>query len=428
MDTPATGSTAFLRHLSARRKRARDLFRSDTKRWPHSWRALLQNSPGKSAFAWRPAAPAQFTLLNGLYDAKMDHAPVLAIVGQQARSGLGSFYQQEVDLANLFKDVSEYVQQISVADQVRHCIDTAMRMAMSRKGVATLIFPNDLQEEDAVESPPRKHGVTFSGVGYRLPNICSIRRPDFSGRRCTKQRKESGNACRARRTLPATDDIITGAETLGAGVAKALLGKAAVPDTLPFVTGSIGLLGTKPSWDMMMDCDSLLVVGSSFPYSEFLPREGQARGVQIDIEARMLSLRYPMEVSLQGDAKLTLQKLLPKLERKTDRSWRESIEKNIRQWWDVLRGRAMSEAHPINPQRVFWELKPQAARQLHSHSRFRVQYQLVGARPEDSTRDDGDALGQPGHDGARNAIRSRRQIRFPRPRRNRHLRRRRRCR
>ncbi|HJV50951.1 MAG TPA: thiamine pyrophosphate-dependent enzyme, partial [Noviherbaspirillum sp.] len=158
--------------------------------------------------------------------------------------------------------------------------------------------------------------------------------------------------------LDATDEIIQTAELLGAGVAKALLGKAAVPDDLPFVTGSIGLLGTKPSWDMMNECDTLLMVGSSFPYSEFLPKEGQARGVQIDIDGRMLGLRYPMEVNLVGDSRETLRALIPNLQRKADRGWRDQIEQNVGRWWRVLEGRAMNAANPINPQRVFWELSP----------------------------------------------------------------------
>src|SRR5690606_18510543 len=156
--------------------------------------------------------------------------------------------------------------------------------------------------------------------------------------------------------LNATDEIIEVAQRLDAGVAKALLGKAAVMDDLPFVTGSIGLLGTKPSWDMMSECDTLLMVGSSFPYSEFLPEEGQARGVQIDRDGRKLNLRYPMELGLIGDSRETLRALLPLLKPKKDHSWREQIESNVERWWRVLESRAMSDADPVNPQRVFWEL------------------------------------------------------------------------
>ncbi|HEY0525953.1 MAG TPA: thiamine pyrophosphate-requiring protein, partial [Stellaceae bacterium] len=158
--------------------------------------------------------------------------------------------------------------------------------------------------------------------------------------------------------LRATDEVIAVADKLGAGAAKALLGKAALPDELPWVTGSIGLLGTKPSWDLMMECDTLLMIGSGFPYSEFLPKEGAARGVQIDIDPGMLSLRYPMEVSLVGDSAETLRALLPLLEEKTDRSWRKRIEGEVAAWWKTLEGRAMHSADPVNPQRVTWELSP----------------------------------------------------------------------
>jgi pyruvate dehydrogenase (quinone) len=139
---------------------------------------------------------------------------------------------------------------------------------------------------------------------------------------------------------------------------KALLGRAVVPDDLPFVTGAIGLLGTKPSSDMMSGCDTLLMVGSNFPYSEFLPKEGHARAVQIDLNPRVVGLRYPMEVSLVGDSKLTLGALLPYLKRKSDRAWQAKIEKNVAEWWALMHDRAQIPAQPLNPQRVFWELSP----------------------------------------------------------------------
>lgn len=313
---------------------------------------------GRVGVCLATSGPGAIHLLNGLYDARMDHSPVVAIVGQQKRSAIGSFYQQEVDLEVLFKDVAaDYITTIMVPDQVRHAVDTAMRVAMSRRTVACLIFPNDVQEEDAVENPPREHGSVFSGVGYSAPVIVPTDR-DLRRAADLLNAGEKVSMLVGAGALGATDEVIETADALGAGVAKALLGKAAVPDDLPFVTGSIGLLGTKPSWDMMMGCDTLLIVGSSFPYAEFLPKEGKARGVQIDLEARMLSLRYPMEVPMQGDARLTLRKLIPLLERKSDRSWREEIEQNVRDWWEVLHARAMSSANPINPQRIFWELSP----------------------------------------------------------------------
>ncbi|HEX2587532.1 MAG TPA: thiamine pyrophosphate-requiring protein [Gaiellales bacterium] len=311
---------------------------------------------GRPGVCLATSGPGAIHLLNGLYDAKMDHQPVVAIVGQQALSALGGDYQQEVDLQGLFKDVArEYVHMVTKPDQVRHLVDRAFRIAMSERTVTCVIVPNDVQEEDAVESPPRMHGTIHSSTGYRPPTVV----PHEDDLRQAAEILNAGERVAilaGAGALHAGREVVEVAETLGAGVAKALLGKAAVPDDLPFVTGSIGLLGTKPSWNLMMDCDTLLMVGSSFPYSEFLPKEGQARGVQIDIDGRMLGIRYPMELNLVGDSAATLRALLPFLERKTDRSWREQIEKDVADWWGVLERRAMQDAHPINPQRVFWEL------------------------------------------------------------------------
>lgn len=303
------------------------------------------------------SGPGAIHLLNGLYDAKLDHQPVVAIVGQQARAALGGNYQQEVDLLTLFGDVArEYVQMVTVPAQLRHVVDRALRIAKSERRPTCIIMPNDLQELDA-KQPPREHGTVHSGIGYANPR--PIPDPDDLRRAADVLNAGSKVAMLVGAgALHATDEIIEVAELLGAGVAKALLGKAAVPDELPFVTGAIGLLGTKASYAMMNDCDTLLMVGSSFPYSEFLPKEGQARGVQIDIDARMLSIRYPMEVNLVGDSAQTLRLLAPFLKRKTDRGWREKIERNVSDWWQTMHDRAMTSASPINPQRVFWELSP----------------------------------------------------------------------
>ncbi|HEU4486955.1 MAG TPA: thiamine pyrophosphate-requiring protein [Povalibacter sp.] len=305
------------------------------------------------------SGPGAIHLLNGLYDAKMDHQPVLAIVGQQARAAIGGSYQQEVDLESLFKDVAgEYVHTAIVPAQVRQLVDRAVRIAHDQRTVTCIILPNDLQTLDAVETPPRVHGTVHTGVGLPARRVVAA---DADLKRATDILNEGKRVAilAGAGALHATEELIEVAELTGAGVAKALLGKAAVPDDLPFVTGSIGLLGTSPSWELMSECDTLLMVGSAFPYSEFLPEEGQARGVQIDIDGRMLSLRYPMELNLVGDSKETLRALLPHLRRKEDRSWREQVEKNVERWWRVLEARAMNEAHPINPQRVFWELSKQ---------------------------------------------------------------------
>jgi pyruvate dehydrogenase (quinone) len=313
---------------------------------------------GEVGICLATSGPGAIHLLNGLYDAKMDHQPVVAIVGQQARAALGGDYQQEVDLITLFKDVAhEYVHMASTPAQVRHLVDRAIRIAKAERTVTCLIFPNDLQEMPAVEKPPRKHGTVHSGIGYSQPRVV----PQDKDLRRAADILNSGQKVAmlvGAGALQASDEVMETAEILGAGVAKALLGKAVIPDDLPYCTGPIGLLGSKPSWDMMTECDTLLIVGSSFPYSEFLPKEGQARGVQIDIDSKMLSIRYPTEVNLTGDSAETLRALIPLLERKQDRSWREKLEGEIKDWWKVLEARAMNSANPINPERVFWELSP----------------------------------------------------------------------
>jgi pyruvate dehydrogenase (quinone) len=313
---------------------------------------------GEVGVCMATSGPGAIHLLNGLYDAKLDHQPVVAIVGQQARLSLGGHYQQEVDLVSLFKDVAgEYVHMMTEPGQARQLIDRAVRIAKAQRTVTCVIIPNDLQEEDAVEAPPKKHGSVFTGIGHsiekQIPPASELQKAADVLNAGKKVAMLIGAG-----SLGAAKEVKEIAELLGAGVAKALLGKAALPDDLPYVTGSIGLLGTKPSWDMMMDCDTLLMIGSSFPYSEFLPDEGQAKGVQIDIDNRMVSLRYPMDVNLVGDSKETLKALLPLIKYKEDRGWREEIEAGIKDWWKVIEAKAMNEAKPINPQRVFWELSP----------------------------------------------------------------------
>jgi pyruvate dehydrogenase (quinone) len=313
---------------------------------------------GEVGICLATSGPGAIHLLNGLYDARLDHQPVVAIVGQQGLSALGGDYQQEVDLVSLFKDVAgEYVHLASTPNQVRHLVDRALRIAQAERTVTCIIFPNDVQEMDAVEKPPHAHGTIHSGLGYSAPLVVPTE-ADLRRAADTLNAGKKVAILAGAGALKATDEVLAVADLLGAGIAKALLGKAAVPDDLPYVTGSIGLLGTRPSYDMMMDCDTLLMIGSRFPYSEFLPKEGQARGVQIDLDGKMLSIRYPMEVNLQGDSAATLRALIPLLQRKTDRSWREEIEKGVAHWWKVLEGRAMNAANPLNPQRLFWELSP----------------------------------------------------------------------
>jgi pyruvate dehydrogenase (quinone) len=305
------------------------------------------------------SGPGAIHLLNGLYDAQMDHQPVVAIVGQAARASMGGEYQQEVDLPALFKDVAHhYVQTAMSPVQIRQLVDRAIRIALSERTVTCIILPKDVQELDAVEKPPRTHGAVLTGVGYESPKVV----PHEDALRRAAEVLNAGSKVAmlvGQGALGAAEEVTNIADLLGAGVAKALLGKAVLPDDLPWVTGSIGLLGTKPSWELMSECDTFFMIGSSFPYSEFLPEEGQARGVQIDIAPRRTSLRYPMEVNLIGDSAETLRALLPYIERKADRSWRKRIADSVADWWKILEARAMNDAKPVNPQRVFWELSRQ---------------------------------------------------------------------
>lgn len=303
------------------------------------------------------SGPGASHLLTGLYDARLDHMPVLAIVGQQARTAVGAHYQQELDLVSMFKDVAgAFTGYATVPAQVRHLTDRAVRIALGERRVTALVFPNDLQEE-SMEEPPRKHGAVFSGVGWTPPRVL----PQPADLQCAAEVLNAGKKVAilvGAGAREATDGVIAVADRLQAGSAKALLGKQVLPDDLPWVTGSIGLLGTRPSYELMMECDTLLMLGSGFPYSEFLPKEGQARGVQVDLDPGMLSIRYPMEVNLTGDVGATIEALLPLLTQKTDTSWRETIAGWNEDWQQTLTDRAHAKADKVNPQRVFTELSP----------------------------------------------------------------------
>src|SRR5579859_2291653 len=313
---------------------------------------------GEVGVCMATSGPGAIHLLNGLYDAKLDHQPVVAIIGQQKRTSLGANYQQEVDLNTLFKDVaSEYVMTVMAPAQARHVIDRAVRIALDSRKPTCVIVPDDVQEA-AYQEAPRAHGSVFSSVGYSKPLI----RPREEDLKHAAEVLNSGEKVAiliGQGAAEAADEVIQVAELLGAGVAKALNGRAALPDDLPFVTGAIGLLGTKPSYDMMNGCDTLLMIGTSFPYAEWLPEEGAARAVQIDIDGRNLGMRYaPTECNLVGDSKDTLQALIPLLQRKEDRSWRGQLEEEIERWWKLMGERAHLSADPINPELVFAELSP----------------------------------------------------------------------
>lgn len=303
------------------------------------------------------SGPGAIHLLNGLYDAKLDRVPVVAIVGQTERTAMGGSYQQEVDLLSLFKDVaSDYVQMITVPEQLPNALDRAIRTALSRRAPTALIIPADVQELE-YSPPAHKFKMVPSSLGFVQPVV----EPSPAGLQQAADVLNAGErvamliGCGARNAVAEVTEV---ADVVGAGVAKALLGKDVLSDELPWVTGAIGLLGTRPSYEMMRDCDTLLTVGSSFPYSQFLPPYGSARGVQVDIDPALIGMRYPNEVNLVGDAAATLRALLPLLQRKSDRSWRETIERNVARWWETMAMEANVSAEPINPMRLFAELSP----------------------------------------------------------------------
>jgi pyruvate dehydrogenase (quinone) len=329
----------------------------------HEEMAALE-AVGYAKFSHRPgvcvatSGPGAIHLLNGLYDAKLDHVPVVAIVGQTERTAMGGSYQQEVDLLSLFKDVaSDYVQMVTVPEQLPNVLDRAMRIALARRAPTCVIVPADVQE---LEYSPPGHAFRMVPSSPDLAPTPASVVPDDAGLRRAADLLNAGARVAmlvGQGARGARDEVVQVADVLGAGVAKALLGKDVLPDDLPFVTGSIGILGTRPSYELMMGCDTLLTVGSNFPYSQFLPEFGAARGVQIDVEPINLGLRYPYEVNLHGDAAATLRALLPLLERKTDRSWRAKVEDGVAAWWRTVEAEAhVAARRGVNPMLLFHEL------------------------------------------------------------------------
>ena len=306
---------------------------------------------GRAGVCAATSGPGAIHLLNGLYDAKLDHVPVVAIVGQANRSAMGGSYQQEVDLLSLYKDVaSEYVQMVTVPEQLPNVLDRAIRTALSERAPTAIIIPADVQELE-YSAPGHAFKMVPSSLGIDWP--VTVPGDEAIGRAAellnagSKVAILAGQGARGARA-----ELEQVAELLGAGVAKPLLGKDVLSDELPYVTGAIGLLGTRPSYELMRGCDTLLTVGSSFPYTQFLPDFGQARAVQIDIDGRYVGMRYPYEINLVGDAAATLRALIPRLRRRDDRSWRESIEGHVTRWWEVMEAEAMVDADPVNPLRL----------------------------------------------------------------------------
>jgi len=310
---------------------------------------------GRFGVCMATSGPGAIHLLNGLYDAKLDHVPVVAIVGQTSRSAMGGSYQQEVDLLTLFKDVaSEYVQMVTVPEQLPNVLDRAIRVALAERAPTAVIIPSDVQELE-YSAPTHAFKMVPSSVGVdwptAIPGDDAIARSAEILNAGSKVAILAGSGARGARA-----ELEQVADLLGAGVAKPLLGKDVLADDLAYVTGSIGLLGTRPSYEMMMNCDTLLTVGSSFPYTQFLPAFDQARAVQIDVDGKYIGMRYPYEVNLVGDAAATLRALIPHLQRKEERSWREGIEADVARWWEVMEAEAMVDADPVNPMRLFHEL------------------------------------------------------------------------
>jgi pyruvate dehydrogenase (quinone) len=285
--------------------------------------------------------------------------PVVAIVGQAATTAIGGNYQQEVDLQNLFKDVADaYLVMVTNPMQMRHAVDRAMRSALTRRSVSVIIVPKDVQEEAAIEEIPHKHDTIHTSVGYTAPRILPHdadlqRAADILNAGERVAMVVGAGAIGAEAALVATADM------LGAGLAKALLGKSALPDSYPWVTGTIGLLGTRATAEMIAACDTLLLVGTNFPYSEFLPKDGAVKSVQIDIDAVRLGMRYAVDVNLMGDTVETLTALLPLLHVKTDPAWRERIAREKEKDAGITAARdAITGENGVNPENIFTTLSP----------------------------------------------------------------------
>ncbi|HMM95597.1 thiamine pyrophosphate-requiring protein [Phycicoccus sp.] len=309
---------------------------------------------GEVGVCMATSGPGAAHLVNGLYDARGDNQPVVAVVGQQARAATGSDFQQELNLERMFADVAVFVQTVLTAEHAPLVVDKAIRVAAARRGPAVIILPTDVQELE-MEEPEVAHGVSRSGIGYASPRFAptedSLLRAAEVLNAGSRVAMIVGQGARGARA-----EVLAVAERLGAGIITALLGKDVVPGDVPYHTQQLGLLGSRPSYDMMQDCDTLLLVGTNFPYAEFLPETGRARAVQIDTDPGHLGIRYPTEVNLWGDTGATLAALLPHLHQAEDLSWQEGIAAKMREWDEETTRVAMAEADPVNPRRLFHSL------------------------------------------------------------------------
>ncbi len=315
---------------------------------------------GKLGCCLATSGPGGIHLLNGLYDAKMDQAPVLAITGQTFSDLKGSKFQQEVNMTLLFEDVTVYNQEVINPNQVEMLANEACRHALNNRGVAHITFPVDYQEA-SVDKKTSMHKVKGSTTSRWSAPIAVPQENDLRIAASILNEAEKPVIIVGQGALGAGSEIVELAERLGSPIVKALLGKAVVPDDHPLTTGGLGLLGTTPSQNAMENCDALLMIGTSFPYMEFLPKPDQAKGIQIDDKPDRIGLRFPVTVGLVGDAKPTVAALLPFIERKEDRSFLENAQEEMKDWWELMETRAMRDDVPIKPQRVAWELSKLAS-------------------------------------------------------------------
>jgi pyruvate dehydrogenase (quinone) len=311
---------------------------------------------GKLGVCLATSGPGAIHLLNGLYDAKLDGAPVLAITGLQFHDLIGTFTQQDVEVDKLFMDVAQYNERVMGPTHMENVAELACRIATAYRCVTHITVPVDVQDMPLKSGERSKRNVAnhvsnIAAISPREPNENDIRRAADILNSGKKIAILAGQGA-----IHATDELEQIAETLGAPIIKALLGKSAVPDHSPYTTGSIGLLGTKPSQDAMENCDTLLMVGSSFPYIEFMPKPDQARGVQIDINPIRIGLRYPMEVGIVADSRKSLQALLPRLKRKEDRGFLKQAQEGMKEWWEFMDRLGTSDSMPMKPQVVAHEL------------------------------------------------------------------------
>src|SRR5437773_8811110 len=310
---------------------------------------------GRLGVCLATSGPGGIHLLNGLYDAKLDGQPVLAITGMPFHDLIGTYTQQDVELDKLFMDVAKYNARVMGPTHVENIAHLACRTALLYRGVSHITFPVDLQEREIKGERPKRniahHMSELEPHSARLPNDS-----DLAQAADVLNQGKKVVILAGRGALGAGAELEQVAEIVGAPIVKALLGKAAVPDDSPYTTGCVGLLGTRPSQEAIESCDTLLMVGTSFPYVEFLPKPDQARAVQIELDPARIGLRYPVEVGLVGDSKRTLQALLPMLSRNDDRGFLKKAQEGTKEWWGLMEERGTRTDTPMKPQVVAWEL------------------------------------------------------------------------